>query len=402
MEQSAGSTVRNDAAERARSLLSVDLFLAGAYVVAHLAYFSTLTNAIVPGLDRLALLLMTLAIAGGVARALWLGEWLAALLAIAAIGLVAAQLAIFAQLSDRPINWNAGLPYLSLAGFVLFVNAWKQRTAMLALLIGAAFAYCAIYVALAGMVAASGVLGGALVLAGDDRGPRLVLANGYAALAFFAALVRCRQGPVDWRWLGLLIVVLATFALAQSRAFSAVAALVAVLYLLGLTGGIMRWLLAIAFTVAIGGILFGAAVPTWNPFDLVAIDLSGAARANGYGALQPLLANHPLTGIGLPTDRAAFDAFVGRPFVYWEDLGPFGIWAAFGAIGLIAYLLIAYRCILAEPDEGRFSQILSLAALTIALYSVISPALWSGSASIVANLVLACWLTQRRSRIERQ
>jgi len=174
------------------------------------------------------------------------------------------------------------------------------------------------------------------------------------------------------------------------------------LYLLGLTGGIMRWLLAIAFTVAIGGILFGAAVPTWNPFDLVAIDLSGAARANGYGALQPLLANHPLTGIGLPTDRAAFDAFVGRPFVYWEDLGPFGIWAAFGVIGLIAYLLIAYRCILAEPDEGRFAQILSLAALTIALYSVISPALWSGSASIVANLVLACWLTQRRSRIERQ
>ena len=116
---------------RSAARLSPDFLIAVTYIFAHLAYTSTLANALAAGLDRLVLVAMVLAIMAGAARALWLGNWLAGLLAIAVMGLIALQLVVFALLSGEALNWNAGLPYLPLAGFVLFVNAWQVREALL-------------------------------------------------------------------------------------------------------------------------------------------------------------------------------------------------------------------------------------------------------------------------------
>jgi len=374
----------------------LDVALALLYALAHLLFFSTLANAILPGLDRLALLAMALAIACAITLAAWRGCWLAAGLAIAALGLVAVQLVVFSHLAQVPVNWNAGLSYTVLAGFIVFFNARHHLSLILRILVALAIAYCAAYALFADRLVELGGLG-TQVLDGDNRGPRLVLANGYAALAVFACLVRLKSRPVDWRWLGPLALVLLALLEAQSRTFSVLAAMVAAFFLLGLLSGMVRWALAFIFTLLLAVVLSGAALPDWNPFGFFAFDPSGQVRAGAYALFQPYLADNPLTGIGLPPDRAAFEAFLGRPYVFWEDLGALGIWAGFGAWGLIAFLLLAYRSIFGIPVRGPDEMAVSLAALTAALFGILSPTLWSGSASLLANLVVASCLAHRQA-----
>jgi len=377
-------------------LPSVDAAAAGLYTVAHLAFFSTLANALMPGLDRAALAILAVTVLVAIGRALWRGDTWAALLAMAVLALLAAQLAVFSRLAGQPLNWNAGLAYVPIAGFIVFFNARRELHAFLKALVAISMVYCAAYALFSGIIAG---LGGAGILADDGRGQRLLLASGYVGLALFACLVHLRREPGNrgW-WLALALVLLALIE-AQSRTFSALAALVALLFLSGLLGPATRWVLAFTFTLATAAVLAGVALPGWNPFDRLVADASGQARASAYAALQPLLSGSPITGIGLPGSRQMFDGLLGQGYAYWEDLGAFGVWAAFGLAGLVAFLLLAYRALAGLYPRNAEEEALSLAAVTAALFGVISPSLWSGSATIVANLVVALWLERRTRRI---
>lgn len=387
-----GRTARSSA----RAPPSIDLLLAVAYCLAHLVFFSTFANAIVPGLDRIALVVMALAVFAAIALAARRGHWAPVVLAAGVLVLIGWQLLVFSRLAETPVNWNAGLSYLPIAGFILFFNARRDIVPLIEFLAGLAIAYCAAYALLAAWAIGTQ---GVRILGGDSRGPRLMLANGYVALALFYCLVHIRFARNWWVWLAGLAAVALAQVEAQSRTFSAIVILIAGLALLGVPGERTRWTLAMIFTLLTAAVLAGAALPGWSVFQFMAWDPSGAARVTGYDALQPLRAQHPLTGIGLPPGREAFDLLVGEPYVYWEDLGAFGVWTAFGVAGLLAFLAIAYRCLFGVATSDPYRQAVSLAALAAAFFGVVSPSLWSGSSSVVANIVVALWLADRHATL---
>jgi len=367
---------------------SPDFLLASIYSIAHLIYFSTLGGLVSPLVDRVALAVVALAVATAIGMAIARRHYLAAFSAIAVLALIALQVLVFAHHLGTQPNWNVALPYVPMAGFILFVNARHELGGLLRLLVGLAIVYCAIYAVFADMFASLGQTAGLHMLSDESRGERLVLANGYASLALFAALVRLRFDLRDWRWLAVLAIVVLALVQAQSRVYALLAVGTAALYLLDLLRPPIRLVIGAVFAAVIMAILFGAAILDWNPFALVDWDSSGAARAMSYAALQPLLSAHPLTGLGLPSGPDGLGALVGRSYVFWEDLGAFGVWTAFGALGAAIFLALALGLVVGPLPDGSFEEeALGLALFTAALFAVVSPSLLSGSASILANFV---------------
>ena len=99
------------------------------------------------------------------------------------------------------------------------------------------------------------------------------------------------------------------------------------------------------------------------------------ARALAYRAIGPALAAHPILGLGLPGNAADLWAYLRQPYTFWEDLGPTGIWAAFGLAGLLLLcgllaLLIGgpHRSALPPPWQQALA-VTGLACALLATYS---------------------------------
>jgi hypothetical protein len=384
-----------------KTRLSLDAILASAFILLNLAYESTLINLAGPEFYRISLGGMLVAVSVGIVRALMRGDVLAGALSLAVLMLIAWQMYIFSSIASYPINWNAGLSYVPMASFVLFVNCRTGIDRVLSFTFYASLFYCLVYISFASelVVMSSSVTSfrsAAKVLVADYRGERLFLAVGYAAYCMFFSLAYLKNSHGKLFWLVTFVVGAFAVYVSMSRFVSAVLLLVTVLGLLGWPRRTMRILLSIGFTAGVLINLAGVVLPDWNPYSFVASDASGFAREIAYDVLKPLVASNFLFGIGIPPAVVDFTAFVGRPFVFWEDLGPLGMWASFGLPGLLVFLSLAYMCIMGVKRNAEVSilhyQALSFTALSFGLAAVFSPDLWVGSSAVFLNMLLAMWL----------
>jgi hypothetical protein len=189
----------------------------------------------------------------------------------------------------------------------------------------------------------------------------------------------------------------------MSRLISAIVLVIALFNVFGLWSRRFRAVLAVIFflttVVYLAGVLL---YPKWNPYEIVAMDNSGFARLIAYGALNSRVAEHLFFGIGIASNRDDFTEFVGEPYAFWEDLGPFGVWATFGVIGIIVFLCLVEMCILDVKRDADVAKIkwdaLSLTALSFGLLAILTPDLWGGSSTVFTNVVLATWLRERSRR----
>jgi hypothetical protein len=355
---------------------------------------------------------MTAIIAAAVALALVRGQIFVAGISTAIVLLVALQLQVFVWVSGDQANWNAAFGYFPAASVAVFYNLGDELSRVLRFMFYGALAYCVAYIYFSNApfvtMPASAVwtpladAGGAadtgarVLLSAGGRGARLYLAAGYAAFCLFYALARIRQGGAKLRWwLALGVAALAIY-LSMSRLITIIILAVAALALLRLLGRPVRAIIALAFAALVLVNLAGVLFPYWNPYAPFTADPSGLARAVAYEVLRPQIARHLLFGIGIAPDVSGFAAYIGRDYVFWADLGPFGMWASFGLSGLLCFLALAHLCIRGVERPSRLDptahRALSLTGLSFGLAATFSPDLWAGSSAVAVNILLAIWL----------
>ncbi len=307
------------------------------------------------------------------------------------MALLVAQAFVFANVSGYPINWNILFSYTGILSFAVFTPlSGQQLDRVLRMLFVVSLAYCTLYLVLAiGIVR----LPGLKVLDDEVRGSRLFLSTAHAAYCLFHGIASLREGKRIALWLLPALLSAAAIALFFSRVFTLLLAIVVVLSLIAGTSRLVRQLLCGFMLTAAGAILLSVVAPDLNPFAALGADPSGAARAAAYEILRGLLTNHWLLGIGLASEVKDFSVFVGQQYVFWEDVGPLGVWATFGLAGLIGFLGLAMFCILgvrrpAEMDEARFAT-LSWSGILAGLTAIHSPDLLGGSAAPIVGLMIA-------------
>ena len=394
--------IADDGAGRRLLALSHRPLLA-TFVVLQLVTGSTLVGLLPRDFSRLALGSMAALIVGAAALSLARGLIWPVLAAIAAGGLVAAQLLVFAGLSHLPINWNMLFSYLPAVALPLFVLArndvdWLARFTFVASL-GYCIVYAVVSLALPGL-ATVGADVGLHLLAGDGRGTRLAVAPGYVAYCLCYAVAAVRERPAGPALLtGLAgVPALLALALAQSRAFTVTLVAVVLLHLLFNLGRGKRQVLAIGFGLAAAVNLAGVLLPGGSIYDLGDGDASVAARRDAYAVLAPKLASHFELGLGLPSNATDLWLYAARPYVFWQDLGPFGIWCAFGMLGLLAFLALAIFCIVGprRPDlSPSVYWAITLSGVVCGLSATFTPDLFGGSSAMIAGLVLAMAFSRR-------
>lgn len=364
----------------------------------HLLTSSALLQAVGPEASRLGLLGFAIACGAVALAAIWWGGRLAVVAAGLLCALVLGQIALFAQVSGEPAVPNMIFSVLPLVAIPLFALAADDLEWQLGFLFTLSVGYCAVYVLLAAQ-AGEILPGGRLLAAHGGSGTRLFLSSGYAAYAGFAALARLRQGWAVAPALAFAAAGLAIY-LAGSRAFEAIFVGVALLYLLAGVGRQVRLLLGGVLLLAVLANLGGLVIPGWNPYALVAGDPSGAARQQTYAAVVPLLRDHFVLGLGLPSTPTGFWTYIRRPYTFWDDLGPLGVWATFGVIGLTGFLGLAALCVAGvrrPPDLGLVSyRPLTLTALVFGLSAGFSPDLIGGTSSAFGGLLLGLALRSHR------
>jgi len=384
----------------------IDFLLAVVYAACHLALFSSLLGAYAPALIRMPLVLMAGITVAASALVFLKGQYTAALLSLAALLLLAVQIFQFSTFAYSPASLNTAFSYTPIAGFIVYYNARRHLNAVMEFIFWTAMAYCAIYCLFSTSIATAGAdalpgAEGAKILAGDDRGARLALAIGHVVFGFFYALVRLRRSPKKLLWLLAVLLAGVSLYLSLSRSISVIVILTAVMFLFNLTGRKIRTFFLVGFLGFVAFNLAGVLVLDWNPFLIFSSDLSGEARARSYLVLQRYIGESPLFGLGLAPDRETFVSLVGGYYVFWEDLGPFGIWVTFGLVGLSASVLIGCLCLmgLRRTDLTPMNhEALLLAGFAIGLYGVQSPSAWAGTGTIISNVLVAIWVGQIANR----
>lgn len=322
---------------------------------------------------------------------LWQGQMLPVLGSLTITLWVGLQLLVFATHAGVPPNANMALSYCGLIALPLFALARDDAAWMVRVTFALAAAYCLAYllVVLAGAV--GGEARGLHMLRGDSRGTRLAIAPAYVALALFGGLACLQHRPGAGAGV-VVAAAVAVLALAAYRVFATELLLLAGTVLFRGAARRLRPVIAIIVVVAVLCNLAGVFTPGWSIYALGGSDPSIAARALAYRAIGPALAAHPILGLGLPGNGADLWAYLRQPYTFWEDLGPTGIWAAFGLAGLLLLcgllaLLIGgpHRSALPPP----WQQALAVTGLACALLATYSADAFGGGSAIIAGLVLA-------------
>lgn len=302
-----------------------------------------------------------------------------------------AQVAIFSSTARFPLNFNILFSYVPMLALPIFANRHLPLPAILKLLFRISIGYCLVYAllgqSLAGMASDAGSV--RVLTADGGRGARVVLAGAFCAFAYFYALTRLRAtgGLI---WIGLLAIAGAAAILSQGRTFILQIAIVTVMYLLGISAQ-ARWLAVAAFLgvvlISVAGVIF----PDLNPFTLFASDASGAARARGFSVIRGLVDEHFFFGVGIAPDTRSQSLFIGQPYLYWDDLGPLGVWYTFGFAGLLLFVWHVLVLIAGPPERvglpGADRDGLALTGLLLGLGSLVSPGIWLGSGTMVIAIV---------------
>ncbi len=379
-----------------RSLLgTVATWAAIALCGAQLLIQSFLGAMVGPELTRLLFMITALGVFAGLALCVVEEKWATAAAGVFFLAFFYFQMLVFSGNSRVPVNPNILFTYLPAVSFVLFASRSVDMDRIFVFLFLASSLYCVAYLLLADQILAASQstdTSGVPVLKSDGtREARLYLAAGYPAFALFYALARF-DFRRRWPWIfGTLLPLAAMFA-AQSRVFLAIVVLAVVIRGVGLLNRPMRIMLAIALVLGTVALLFGVLFPGANIYQLFAADASGAARLRAYTFVSALVNDYFLFGVGLAPDRASAAVRMGDPYLYWEDIGPLGIWYTFGMLGLILFIYHTVRCILGPRpfvgiSEPNYSALLAV-GVVIGLNSITSPGIWNGNTALFLGLVL--------------
>lgn len=397
----------------------IALAVASAFVLSQLLFQSTLAAL---GGNRMTVMAGTVtaaSVAAGWLLVAFQGAWSALWWAMMMALLVFWQCQVFSDLTGYPTNYNIILSFAPMFAFPLFANPALRLNRLMGITFVAALAYCLIYVAANGYFvsawerareasfALKGPAGAApmapvvRVLPGDGaRPPRVFLATMFSTFALFYALTQARETRRYLRWLTLAAIPAAAVFMAQSRTYSAILFLIAILYALRITGRGQRIALALVVLASLLILILGVAVPSWNPFGAFADDSSGAARARAYRVITRIITDHFVTGIGIAPSAKAQQAFIGEPGVFWSDLGVIGIWYTFGLAGLAVYCVQA-MIVVVGVERPQFvsrpeQETLFLSGMVVGLTAWLTPDIWAGANGVLLSITMGMLLRPMR------
>jgi hypothetical protein len=334
------------------------------------------------------------------------GNFRATLLLFAAFSYIALETVNYSILTGDELILTSMFQYIQILLFI-FVVWYVEELGVHAfhrVLAAFAFVYAGIYVVLVlgsivGAVPSDVVK--AMVLGADERGDRLYLHGASVIFLFHAALNR-RPGrghalnlPLShWVALGLSS---SAVLLSQSRVLIAVWAGVALLRLFRVSARacafLCTWGLFITFLLTVLAVVRD----DLNPFSIFSNDVSASVRAISFSIARNLILQHPVLGVGLESTGLGLANFVGFLVFHWSDLGPVGIWFAFGLVGLMLALLLAIVIAFVpvqfrDEIDQRCVVALRYTGCTYAIYGVISPTLFT--ALIPSGLALGYILSR--------
>jgi len=348
--------------------------------------------------------LIALLLARGVAAGLS-AEGLSApvLAAVAWLALILFQKAMFSLHAGEPYNWHGIVDNMDALLFLVFMACARDPAFVAKLLYGMIVPYLALYLyttqnppLLVNPEEMSAFLG-----ASSGRDERVFLASCFAAYAAFFAFdeIRFRRNLMHAIPLAMA---LAAIVLSESRVFISVFAVIAV-------AALVSWRVAgyvgCAIFVAVLCLnAYGFIDTSFNPYAFLVADDSGWARAASFERGRDLAFAHPLTGVGVDMESSpAFRNFVSTPhFFSATDLGPFGVFLTFGAVGFALFMVLTFSCFF--PDHrlrmfGAHAQAVKLTLMVAALYGIIAPMLAFGSGRpFVALLIWASFKGCRAAR----
>ncbi len=331
------------------------------------------------------------------------GHILIPLMALGYVALVMNQLAVFADKLWLPVNTNAFFQYIWVMSFVPFAGICLAggRTYLLKCVIGYGTGYCCFY-ALASMMQMVGVLPGK-ILAGlvsdlDFRGARIFLYSGLAALTYFYWLVQIRT-RVTWVSLSFFLICTLASLLSLSRVYLLVLFCLSVVFIFSPRPALLRFSAASVLAVGTAFVLSGMVIPSFNPFDLFAGDVSGAYRALEYEVMRDRIFADPLWGFGMSPTAEASKPFLGSYLIFPGDVGSVGVWFEFGFIGLILYLVILWRC--STPQRSlsmKYGWPLFLTGTMLTAYGWMAPLAIAPGGATMTGLIFGVGLTAHVSQ----
>ncbi len=315
-------------------------------------------------------------------------------MAIGYVALVMNQLAVFADKLWLPVNTNAFFQYIWVMSFVPFAGVCLAggRTYLLKCVIGYGTGYCCLY-ALVSMMQMAGVLP-ARILAElvsdlDFRGARIFLYSGLAALTYFYWLVQIRT-RITWVSLSFFLICALASLLSLSRVYLLVIFCLSLVFMISPKPALLRFSAATVLGVGTAFVLSGMAIPSFNPFDLFASDVSGAYRALEYEVMRDRIFADPLWGFGMAPTADASKPFLGAYLIFPVDVGSVGVWFEFGLIGLILYLVILWRC--STPQRSlpmKYGWPLFLTGTMLTAYGWMAPLAIAPGGATMTGLIFA-------------
>lgn len=335
------------------------------------------------------------------------GHILIPLLAVGYVALVMNQLTVFADKLWLPVNTNAFFQYIWVMSFVPFAGICLAggRTYLLKCVVGYGTGYCCFY-ALASIMQMVGALPGKLlaelVSDLDFRGARIFLYSGLAAITYFYWLVQIRS-RVTWTTLSFFLICALASLLSLSRVYLLVIFCLSVVFIVSPKPALLRLSAATVLGVGTAFVLSGIVIPSFNPFDLFASDVSGAYRALEYEVMRDRIFADPLWGFGMAPTADASKPFLGPYLIFPGDVGSVGVWFEFGFIGLVLYLIILWRC--STPQRSlpmKYGWPLFLTGTMLTAYGWMTPLAIAPGGATMTGLIFGIGLTahvqQRRAK----
>ncbi len=304
----------------------------------------------------------------------------------------------FCHIAERPYNFNALLFYLPLLSFVPLYKSGLPASRITSILFVLSTIYVAVYVVAHDLILSGGLGDNRAIRNGDfERGARLYLAAGFATFMAFYTITNRRMAFL----LRVAIFALAVAAvwLSGFRTLGSIFIVIMLLYSLRLLGTPTRIALFGVFLAISGGLLLGLIIPQWNPFQSMSSDGSAFARALEYDVAMKVIKEHLILGVGIASDFEAQQAvFRTREYepLYPTDLGILGPFIHFGIVGVVAFLIITYVCMVPMPgkNDGSGFRGLQLNGLLCGLMGVISPSLLLDPNALFLSILLVARLRE--------
>jgi hypothetical protein len=318
----------------------------------------------------------------------------------------------FSQISNSPVGLNSVFSFYTLPTFIIFMRyleihgGRRLHKILFCYFLMYVLIYCILATSLLLSIVPADLLSPInLATPSDERGDRLFLWKPYALYVLFTAIYQLYKSrafvPVC-----LAVICAVAILLSQSRFFilsSAIAAGIASLGFKTRTIAFVCWSCLLFANVLYCFMVIEQSI---NPYSLFSDDPSGIVDGSGFVrmvsfdvARENILAR-PLFGTGIESTQKALVDVVGYSLFYWSDLGPIGIWFAFGLIGLFASVILTCIACFVPVDDPHLSkqnyvEVLRLTACPMALAGLIAPDLLFSSIPLSIALAYFCLQARR-------